>query len=508
MGNDDKINAAEIEERREAETHKEVQLFLKDELKNLSFSKAAQYNLEQEYAKTRKNKNKSVIIILAICVIAVAVIVAGLTFFIISQNKKIKVNIDTFNDLNLRALLNSAGRAESLYANAVQAKEELISQRDDELNAAAQKREDDLYVLQSVSKVSTKDSIEKRSAEIQEEYKRTIDAVNKKYDLKIADADKEIASYQERLSGYDATDLSAAKADEAALDSQKQLNDLQMRSMEMRYQSQIKDLKKQMSQQRQESVRQQREAVENVRKTYQAKIDLLDPDARSQSDVQDQIILETGIPKSAVSTSAIQFNDRFDSTKYTSSFASPSEAFSSSVKDASVYLDDLNTIANRFSTIPLENTIRHYVPAMQRLAYHITTEMAEAEQAMQTEIDSLKDTVSQKDSQIAVLESGFDAICASDKENIADACIIDTSNRNAAKLYVTKIGEAKFSQGQSLLDAQIREGKRIYCELTVTKDGESFTASPKPGSKSQNIAYITPGAKVYFVLPAAENAKK
>lgn len=508
MGNDDKINAAEIEERREAETHREVQLFLKDELKSLSFSKAAQYNLEQEYAKTRKNKNKSVIIILAICVIAVAVIVAGLTFFIISQNKKIKVNIDTFNDLNLRALLNSAGRAETLYADAVQAKEELISQRDDELNAAAQKREDDLYVLQSVSKVSTKDSIEKRSAEIQEEYKKTIDAVNKKYDLEIADADKEIASYQERLSGYNATDLSAAKADEAALDSQKQLNDLQMRSMEMRYQAQIKDLKKQMAQQRQEAVRQQREAVENVRKTYQAKIDLLDPDARSQSDVQDQIILETGIPKSAVSTSAIQFNDRFDSTKYTAPFAYPSEAFSNSVKDASVYLDDLNTIANRFSTIPLENTIRHYVPAMQRLAYHITTEMAEAEQTMQTEIDSLKNKVSQKDSQIAVLESGFDAICTSDKENIADACIIDATNRNAAKLYVTKNGQSLFAQGQSLLDAQIREGKRVYCELTVTKNGESFTASPKAGAKSQSIAYIAPGAKVYFVLPAADSAKK
>lgn len=508
MGNDNKINAAEIEERREAETHREVQLFLGDELKNLSFSKAAQYNLEQEYAKTRKNKNKSVIVILSICVVAVALIVAGLTFFIISQNKKIKVNIDTFNDLNLRALLNSAGQTETLYANAVQAKEELISRRDDELNAAAQKREDDLYVLQSVSKVSTKESVEKRSIEIQEEYKKTVDAINKKYEPEIADADKEISNYQERLSGYDATDLSAAKADEAALDSQKQLNDLQMRSMEMKYQAQIKDLKNLMAQQRQEAVRQQREAVENVRKTYQAKIDLLDPDARSQSVLQDQIILETGIPKTAVSTSAIQFTDRFDGAKYTSDFSSPSEAFTKSVKDASVYLNDLNTIANRFSTIPLENTIRHYVPAMQRLAYHITTEMAEAEQTMQTEIDGLKDTVSQKESQISVLESGFDAICTADKENVADACIVDASNRNSAVLYVTKNGKSKFAQGLASLDAQIREGKRIYCELTVTRNGDSFSASPKPGTKPQNFAYIASGAKIYFVLPAADNAKK
>ena len=42
MDNDNKIN-----ELQEAQTHKEVQLFLKDELKTLSYSKAAQYNLEE-----------------------------------------------------------------------------------------------------------------------------------------------------------------------------------------------------------------------------------------------------------------------------------------------------------------------------------------------------------------------------------------------------------------------------------------------------------------------------
>ena len=152
MDNDNKIN-----ELQEAQTHKEVQLFLKDELKNLSYSKAAQYNLEEEYARTKQHKNRSVVIILCVCAVVVSFLVVGLTLFITSQNRKIKVNIDTFNDLNLRALLNSAGRTESLYASALQAKEMLVSQRDDELNAADQKRENDLYVLRTVSKVSSKD---------------------------------------------------------------------------------------------------------------------------------------------------------------------------------------------------------------------------------------------------------------------------------------------------------------------------------------------------------------
>ena len=93
MDNDNKIT-----EIQEIQTHNEVQLFLKDELNKLCSAKVEQYNLEEEYARTKKNKNKSVFVILAFCALAVSFIVAGLTLFINSQNRKIKVNIDTFND--------------------------------------------------------------------------------------------------------------------------------------------------------------------------------------------------------------------------------------------------------------------------------------------------------------------------------------------------------------------------------------------------------------------------
>ena len=131
MDNDNKIT-----EIQEIQTHNEVQLFLKDELTKLSSAKVEQYNLEEEYAKTKKNKDKSVGIILAVCSIIVCLLVVALTTFITSQNHKIAVNIDTFNDLNLRALLNSAGRTESLYANALQSKEILLAKMEDELASA------------------------------------------------------------------------------------------------------------------------------------------------------------------------------------------------------------------------------------------------------------------------------------------------------------------------------------------------------------------------------------
>ena len=496
MDNDNKINSFS-----EEQTHKEVQLFLHDELQKLSFSKAAQYNLEQEYALTKNNKNRSVVIILAVCALVVVLLVMGLGFFITSQNKKIKVNIETFNDLNLKSLLNSAGRTEALYASAVQSRDFLAAQRDDELNAADQKRENDLYVLQSVSKVSNKNSIKKRTTEIQSEYAKTVKDIKEKYDSKIADAEKLVQSYKEQLSGFDSEKLSAAQASESVLDSQKLLNDIQMETMEKRYQARIDELKAQMAVQQREAVKQQREAVENVRKTYQAKIDLLDPDARSESKVQDEIILETGIPKTAVRTSEIEFHEHFDASKYTAGFKSPLQIFTSSVKNASVSLDELNTIANRFSTIPLENTIRHYVPAMQRLAYSITTNMAEAQQQMQGEIDGLNEKIAQKDTKLAEFEKIFETICASDPQNPAQACVTDASDKNALKLFVTKQGKAFFTAENPVVNAQLRDKKRVLCDLVVTKSGENYTAAPAKTAKNVNPALLETGAKIYFLPP-------
>ncbi len=501
MDNDNKVNALSSEQ-----THKEVQLFLRDELQKLKSSHSAQYNLEKEYALTKKNKNKSVVIILCVCALSVILLVAGLTFYIYRQNKNIKVNIETFNDLNLKALLNSAGRAESLYANALQSKDILIGQRDDELSAAEQKRENDLYVLSSVSRVSDKDSITKKTAQIQSEYIKTVKAIKEKYDPKIAEADEQLSLYKEKLSGYDSEKLSAAQANEAVLDSQKQLNDIQMSTMEKRYQARIDDLKTQMALQQREAVRQQRQAVENVRRTYQAKIDLLDPDARSQSNLQDQIILETGIPKDAVALSAIEFNKHFQPSQYTMQFKSPSPAFSDSLKQASIYLEDLNTIANRFSTIPLENTIRHYVPAMQRLAYSITTDMAEAQQKMQVQIDSLKTDIEHKTSEILEFEKAFEAICASDPQFPSQACITDSSDKNKFKLYVTQAGKSFFTQETQTLDAQIRDKKKVLLDLSVTKNAGTFTATPKLPQKNASPVAVEAGAKVYFLI--ADPVKK
>lgn len=514
MDNDNKVNGLEenqenlgSQKNQETQTHREVQLFLKDELKKLRFAKAEQYNLEEEYAKTKKNKDKSVGIILAVCSIIVCLLVVALTTFITSQNHKIAVNIDTFNDLNLRALLNSAGRTESLYANALQSKEILLAKMEDELASAKRKMENDLYVLKSVEKVSSRNSILARQRKIQEEYEKNQNSIHEKYDPQIKAAEGKITALQEKLSGYDTEKLSAAQADEAVLDSQKQLNDIQMEMLEKKYQTRIEDLKANMVLQQQEAARQQREAVESVRKTYQAKIDLLDPDARSQSAEQNQIILETGIPQNAVLPEAMNFKASFEPETYLSQFKAPEEVFTSSIKKAAGYLSDLNTVADRFATIPQERSISHYVPAIQRLAFSITTEMADSQRQMQVKIDSLNSEISEKNAVISEFENSFEELCLSDPSAPADACITGAKDKNRLILYVAKASRNKFPLESSVLDAQIRDGKRILCDLTVTRTASGYTAAIKNTARTPNPGALTVGAKIYFVIPQTQLPK-
>ena len=482
---------------RQSLTHKEVQYFLKDELKPLEYSKKSSYNLTEEYEKTGKNKNKGVTYILLGTFIGVLLLTGALALFIASGNRKIKININTFGDLNLQSLLNTAGRVQSKYQTALNEKEELMAMRDNELAEARQKRENELFTLSSVSRVASEASLKARREKIQNDYETVVAEIQKKYKEKIDRANEEINALNDQFASYEGEQLTQAREQEAVLDSQKQLNDLQLKSVEKRYQTQITDLKAKMASQQKRAVEQQRAAVEEVRKTYQAKIDLLDPDARAQSSTQDKIILDTGIPKWAKSTSAIEFKERFDGSRYTDGFAAPSENFKNSIENAEKTFDDLNTIANRFYTIPLENTIRHYVPAIQRLAYQLAEEMADGQKAMQGELDTLNKNLEEKNRELSDYGVFFEAICNEDKSNPSQGAVISAANRRKISLYMTSAGKAVFGE-QTSLPAQIRSGRKVICEATLVKEGALFYAVPLDSKKADSIEN---GQKVYIVTP-------
>ncbi|MBQ0051137.1 MAG: hypothetical protein KBT11_03630 [Treponema sp.] len=474
-------------------THKEVALFLGDDLKQQNQKEPKQYNLEEEYAKTPKNTQKKVWLLLALCFFVVGAGTILTTALVSNSNQKIAVKIDTFNDLNLRSLLNMVGRSQSSYDNAVRQKENLEIELKDSLEQALQKRDNDLFTLKSVASVSTKDSIQARQEKIQENYEEAVKKAHAEFDPQIENIIEEIKRFEGQINGYDAGMLSKAREAESSIDSQKQLHDMEMKSQASNFTKKIKELRVELINQQIKANEEQRAAVEEVRQIYQAKIDQLDPKAREQSSDQDKIILGIGIENSASSTTLWNSVDElnFIEENFTSTSKAPSENFTNALSKSQKNLQNLKTIAMRFKPIPMENSIKDYVPAMLRHSYQIANDMAEGQQKMQAEIDKLQQEV---DFQNSFLEHFVTQLGC-------DGVILNSADEGKMKIYISEAKRSLFENAPTL-NAQITTNTKT--ELTLFIEGNDYFAAKKAESddgKKKSAAYqIQTGDKITIIL--------
>ena len=90
----------------------EVELFLQDDVYAFNREKPQVYDLEKEFAKVKAQKKHTILWPLIILFIVSAVLTFGITRYIAYQNRQISVNVDVFEDINLRKLLDMVSRLE------------------------------------------------------------------------------------------------------------------------------------------------------------------------------------------------------------------------------------------------------------------------------------------------------------------------------------------------------------------------------------------------------------
>lgn len=476
MDNDDKIIPAEKNSGiSEHTTHESVRLFLAKELAPLEERTAPpSYNLSEEYAKTQKNKNRRVWLLLALCFVSVGICSFGITLYISEQNKKIEVNINAFDDLNLRTLLSNVGRTQNLYEEAAKKKESLKNALENALKQADRKREDALFTTESIAPITTRSAIKRRAEAAQKEYDETVQALHEKYDKQIQAAEKETAQYAKQLESYDGAKITRAQEQEAAIDSQKQLHDLEMKSLSSRYEKQIADLRAQMVAQQKAAQEAQRAAVEEVRRTYQARIDELDPFVR---DTHGKQVVTAAAKENAASRA-------FAPGDYTAGTEANSRTLTDALTDTGQAFADFDYITGIVSGVPQEHDIPSFVQAMKNKTYQIGTTLATAAQTLQKENDTLS-------SKLALTESYLDAYLV---ENDCDGLVLDATNKTIMPLRLTAAAAKRAATGAAA--AQIRDGKKVIAELIIqTRDG-SYFATYKTAAEA---AQVTTFAKVYLL---------
>ena len=492
MGNDNKITKIS-DEQRSNQIHKEVMLFLGKELERIHHTSSEQsYNIEKEYAKTKKRHSPFTSFMLIGSFLVVLLIAFIMIKTISAHNEEITVSVSAFDDLNLKNLLNTVGAAQTNYDNAVKNLATIESDMTVKLKAAEDARTNDIFVIDSMTRLT-----KKRRGELVEEaekkYKETVAAIHEEYDGQIVSAEKEVQEYKSQLAEFDTAKVQAAKEKEKALDSERRVKELEQQKIKDQYESRIAELDKKLSDTQRRNSEEMRTAVSNVSAQYQAEIALLDPnlnDAKANSIIS--------------GTKAAGFAD-FNAGTTVSQRGINSQKVVSVLNDYQKIYDDYKYLDKTVAGIPQKNSIPSYVAASHKLVNKMSSAFADTTISFYNEtvqlngkINSLTDELEESRKQISqqqeYYEQSYETLLGLAKTS---AVLVSATDYDSIKIYVT--GKARYLITEAGADAEFKADKTIKGKIFRAEDDSFYfvVGEDKEGNRLEvNFESVVPGTPV------------
>ena len=351
MDNDNKVKNSKnnLDQR-----HNEVLLFLNEELSRLqTVNSSDSYDLEKEYAKTKKNRSFFSIGLLLGSLLAVFLIAWGITAGIKKQNSEITVNLAEFEGLNIKNLLDSVSKVQTNYDNAMKNKTNLVSDKEIALNKAAEKRDSELFLIDSLT-LDAKQTKTRKEA-VYKEYEEEVALVNETYDPQIVQAEQELQEYKKQLDEYDTAKLESARQQEQALDSERRVHQLEMDKLAKRYEDRISEIQDAFRLERQNNSDQMRKSVQEVSQKYLNQIAELDPDLRGEKS------------RSLVQSLNAQKTQSFTPELYNGEELVKDDVISKGLEQFNESYAQYVNVRAPMEAIPYENTMPSYLDASKKL---------------------------------------------------------------------------------------------------------------------------------------------
>lgn len=254
--------------------HNEVQLFLRDELLPLAKQNARNvYDLEAEYAKTKKNNSPFIPLVLLACFLVVGFGALLAVAQIRSRDGRIAVSLDVFDDVNLKNLIDTVSRTQDMYEQAVKNLSALQGDLNTRINEAELKLSSDIAIVDSM-RLSKREAARRKSG-VKDIYNKTVADIHTEYDGQITAASKEVEEYKARLAEYDNAKVKSAQERDKALDSERKLQSLERQKLVDKYEARIKKLEESLDDVTKRGTKDKTDAVVSVVKKYTAEIDEL-----------------------------------------------------------------------------------------------------------------------------------------------------------------------------------------------------------------------------------------
>lgn len=356
MANDNKIKIGKAE----------VKLFLSNEMLPSENDKPILYDLEAEYAKSKKAKSFFTIWVLLACIVVVVLLTFAVTKYIEYKNNHLSVGIQVFEDLNLKNLLDVVSRTEESMQEVTKKKIQLEAEKQALVLQAEVKKQGDLELLDSLRLSSSERK--KREQTINQEYEQEIQSISGKYDSQIDFCSLQIEELQVQLSSYDKKNVEMAQQQEAALNSQLQVFQLEKAEMEAQHQEKITDLQNQMATMQQQMVESRNASLNALTVQYESEIEKLDP------------VLDYPIANQIISDVANFNTMMFDPSQFKLSISDEA-----TVAQAQNFLgkigkdfENFNYIGNLFQSVNWHNSLKDYSKTVINLANSIGIETVNA----------------------------------------------------------------------------------------------------------------------------------
>lgn len=459
MDNDIKIEEKQITP---AQRHKDVLLFLNKELDSLQMNAGSgnTYNLEHEYAKTRKNRSPFVPLVIIGCFLITLGIAWFLSYRITKQNQSVEVNLEEFDSLNLKTLLDSVTKVQDKYDNAVKKRDQAVSQMESELKQLENKKEDELFVLASLSKVDGV-SAAKRQAII-DEYETKVAAVRAQYEEKIAELEVEIQDYKTELATYDSSKVESAKALEQAVSSERSVQELEKKRLVETYENRIAQLEADVE--AFTSDKSVRSAVEQVTKKYSGEIEKLDPVVKDEQ------------AKAIVNDYRYKITKTYDAVNYQEMWQED-EALSANLQQYQDLYTKYKYLRKFVASVPQKNSI----PGLVNTTNKLVDEMSE------TYISSIEVLQNQKNellAQIEALNLQMEELELQHQEEIAAMLNKNELERGALEQYYARVNYNYKDCINQLVNTADQSGVVVYAT-----------------SKDSVVVFVVPRYR-YLITPA------
>ena len=216
-------------------------IFLKDDA--IRYAGGETYNLEKEFAKTKKNKSPFIWITIMLFVAVFTAVAVFVTVYIQNRAENVPVDIEEFADVNLKEVLDKAKQYEDQLSKAERELRDLKNAWENEIAVIEEEAERDIELVQAKNLRQAEEN--RQIAEIRAGEEKQIAAVRAEYEEPVLQKQQEIEGIREKINQYDTQMVEQARAQEEILNNQRKKFELEMEQTVNYYEGKVEELQEQ-----------------------------------------------------------------------------------------------------------------------------------------------------------------------------------------------------------------------------------------------------------------------